>query len=315
MNTSKLKKNMIIKNYRVFCDLIEEPIKTNGNSRKLQLKNWGNYIKFKRIPNTQGYKILQIYDTPKATIPRPGNKSIYIPHIETILTQYLMNQKEFSASLSKLEIIRLLGMVNDHFGDKGYETKLALSLFPDGTMGVKFLRQIKSIIYKSLTDILHSTLRSMVMRGIIKYNYVLYCVDQSGNVHCATQEAFEDIKLLKKSILRKMGYSSLHQVYYENKSFLYYRNLTSELNSLYGFQDIYQNFDIVYLQNIKRLGLKKVKEMKTELNTIVSTSIAKTVNKYVRKYIHFNDQTDAPLSLDAYKEKNEKIISELLFYF
>ena len=69
INTSCLKENQIVKNYRELCAIVGEKQKT-GNHRISQIKNWKRFFEFEKIPGTQKYKIIKIYDKPLDAVAR-----------------------------------------------------------------------------------------------------------------------------------------------------------------------------------------------------------------------------------------------------
>lgn len=62
MDLTKIKINERIKNYKEFCNLICDKVKT-GNSKKIQLEEWKRYFDYEK--EGVGFIVKEIYDFPK----------------------------------------------------------------------------------------------------------------------------------------------------------------------------------------------------------------------------------------------------------
>ena len=51
MKLENLEVGMKIKNYKKLCELLEEPEKNGGSSKRAQLKTWERYVSFERQGN------------------------------------------------------------------------------------------------------------------------------------------------------------------------------------------------------------------------------------------------------------------------
>lgn len=69
MDITKLKKGLIIKNYKAMCEILDEPIK-EGRNRKLQLKDWERYFDWSK----DGHKFIidRVYKKPKSKVDGRG---------------------------------------------------------------------------------------------------------------------------------------------------------------------------------------------------------------------------------------------------
>jgi hypothetical protein len=69
MNIDKLCVGLVVKNYKVMCELLDEEVKS-GNSKKGQLSEWKRYFDWET--DKQKFIITEIYDEPKERISKQG---------------------------------------------------------------------------------------------------------------------------------------------------------------------------------------------------------------------------------------------------
>lgn len=65
----KIYEGQLIKNYKEFCKLLNEPV-LSGNAKKVQIKKWKRYIELKKNLNSQSYLVEEIYKYPKYKNPQ-----------------------------------------------------------------------------------------------------------------------------------------------------------------------------------------------------------------------------------------------------
>ena len=105
---------LVVKNYKLMCHLLQQEQKTS-NSKKAQHKEWQRYFDYEK--QGQKYIITEIYNEPliKNDKRALGNGSIYVPHIELILLNYLSKQEGFTATLTLKKLFLLMGMINPKY--------------------------------------------------------------------------------------------------------------------------------------------------------------------------------------------------------
>lgn len=69
MNLNNIYVGMVVKNYKVMCELLNEKIK-RGKSRQLQIKDWTRYFTFKQ--DVHKLIVVDIFDTPLGKIDMRG---------------------------------------------------------------------------------------------------------------------------------------------------------------------------------------------------------------------------------------------------
>ena len=120
MNTNNLQVGQVLKNYKKFCEILEEPLKT-GNSKMTQLKEWERYFEYHK--DGVKYIIDEIFNTPKASINTTDNR--YIEHKEFNIEYNKRNNKGIYYILSGNDIyigstINFRHRFRSHFlGDNG----------------------------------------------------------------------------------------------------------------------------------------------------------------------------------------------------
>ena len=114
INTSNLKIGQVVKNYKELCALLEEEVKT-GKSKQLQLDNLKRFFEWEKAG--QKFIITDIYDTPLPKVDgrSSGNNSKYVKCIELLLLHYLLNKKDYTATLTKRNWWQILGMINNKY--------------------------------------------------------------------------------------------------------------------------------------------------------------------------------------------------------
>lgn len=114
VNVTKIKGEMEVKNYKVFCELVGEKVQS-GSAKKQQLEKWARFIQFERIPHTQGYHIIKVYDTPMEK-PRDRRSArevrggIYKRYMEYLLMQTVLNSATCSVRTSRKNFLLIIGL-------------------------------------------------------------------------------------------------------------------------------------------------------------------------------------------------------------
>lgn len=117
---TKIKEGMIIKNYKVFCDLVGEKVKA-GEAKQVQIKRWSRFIEFERVPHTQAYRIIKIYDKPAAKqdkrMDRKFRGGIYKRYVEYLLMQMLIHSENDTVRTSRKHFMSLIGLLPPTWND------------------------------------------------------------------------------------------------------------------------------------------------------------------------------------------------------
>jgi hypothetical protein len=118
INLSKLSVGQIIKNYKVFCELLGEEAKSGSKGKQYQMKEWERYFNFTK--SGQKFIMQEIYTEPKIKLEnRGGNNRIkYMEIIEKLILDLLVQSKNNGhIFLSKNKLLRELMMVNINYAE------------------------------------------------------------------------------------------------------------------------------------------------------------------------------------------------------
>lgn len=280
MNTSKLKKGMIISNYREFCKLIEEKPVTNSKAKEKQFVDWAHYFDFGNINGTNKFEIFKVYKKPIEQLKEAGNRSVYVTYIETILLQHLKGLQGYSTVLSKIEAFRLLGMINSNYGNSSEERKLVESVSSNLDDGYLYLNHIKSTAYTRFNSILTSALESLVDRKIITCDKQYRIVTKDGRDLAANEVEVSQILRVEYQVLLDMGYKKIQQVFLSGKRNEFYNDVGTILYQKYGYDRYYTALNIIYAHEnvIESLEQNKLELTKIDLNQLTTNAVTKTMN-------------------------------------
>lgn len=124
MNVSQVKKGMVIKNYKEFCKLLDEPILA-GNSKVAQLRKWQQYFQFTH--RKQQFRIIKILEPPaevtegraKRKIARRSGKVIDV--FEPVLIRIVQNEGlNGELNISRYTLYERMGLISRKFIDSNY---------------------------------------------------------------------------------------------------------------------------------------------------------------------------------------------------
>lgn len=264
---NNIKVGQVIKNYREFCKLMNEKIKT-GKSKQLQLKEWSRYCKFHK----EGYAFIidEIYDTPLPKQDKRSDRNKYIAEIEDILTYYIhyklynINKTGNKVALSISELINILGLANNTYSLATYKKKelsnildielVAISNFYSSTR-----REFKKIIERALN--------SMEKRRIILPNkrYVIVTKDKKEiNKRCANATETELILQAERTVLDYFGAETKRDIFLKGqKVYNEFHDLVMDELPFYSY---YQAYYIICNRKAINKKVNEIMEQKKKLN-------------------------------------------------
>jgi hypothetical protein len=113
-NINNIQEKQEIKNYKILCELLNEPTKT-GKSKQLQLKDWERYFEYHKVG--QKFIIDKIYDIeiPKEDGRMFGNNSIYAEDIQDILLCVLYRLPTSKVIWGCSTLLNNLSMINSNY--------------------------------------------------------------------------------------------------------------------------------------------------------------------------------------------------------
>lgn len=280
INTSRLQVGQVVKNYKELCALLGEEVKT-GKLKQLQLDNLKRYFDWEKAG--QKFIITDIYDTPLPKIDgrSSGNNSKYVKCIELLLLRYLLDKKDYTATLTKRNWWQILGMINNKYNQIERDKEKREELQKNNPILTSYeIKHFYQRSNKKLQQILFSALNSLASRKLIEYEIetVIVKEDDKGRMRHEIATQYEKKVILKEEryILRYvMGYEKIIQVFCRFKQDKYYAKVNERLYELYKWHHYFKRIRIVYNQEyisdaINDIGSEIIKE---ELNDKVVSAL------------------------------------------
>lgn len=310
VNVSGLVEGLLVKNYKEMCSLLDCSIRT-GNSKRSQIKNWKRYFDFEKIG--QKFLITEIYNEPFPTEDaRKLREGLYVKYIELLLLNHLSKCGGYCTKISKGHLYSVLGLVNDNYKTlrDDHETiatnvsKSTGNLIDITTFDVRHFYQRADA---KLTKILYTALDSMSRRFLIKYEteYVIILHFNDNNkegMETKVANANEVSKILaaQNIVLYQMGCENIVQVSLRYKLKEFYRRVDSYLKEKYGWQGVFSQLSIIYINDIA----KEIPVKAEEIRKLSSDVQQKQLNRIVIKSL--NNQAE-----DKFNKNRDKIFYDL----
>lgn len=302
INTSNLKVGQVVKNYKELCALLEEEVKT-GKSKQLQLDNLNRFFEWEKAG--QKFIITDIYDTPLPKVDgrSSGNNSKYVKCIELLLLRYLLDKKDYTATLTKRNWWQILGMINNKYNQIERDKEKREELQKNNPILTSYeIKHFYQRSNKKLQQILFSALNSLSSRKLIEYEIetVIVKEDDKGKMRYEIATKYEKKAILKEEryILRYvMGYEKIIQVFCRFEQDKYYAKVNERLYELYKWQHYFKRIRIVYNQEyisdaINDIGSEIIRE---ELNDKVVSALNNNAAHIYKKKTQEYDETTLKL--------------------
>lgn len=299
INTSNLQIGQVVKNYKELCALLGEEVKT-GKSKQLQLDNLKRFFEWEKAG--QKFIITDIYDTPLPKVDgrSSGNNSKYVKCIELLLLHYLLNKKNYTATLTKRNWWQILGMINNKYNQIERDKEKREELQKNNPILTSYeIKHFYQRSNKKLQQILFSALNSLSSRKLIEYEIetVIVKEDDKGRMQHEIATKYERKAILKEEryILRYvMGYEKIIQVFCRFEQDKYYAKVNERLYELYKWHHYFKRIRIVYNQEyisdaINDIGSEIIRE---ELNDkVVSALNNNAAHIYKKKSQEYDEAT------------------------
>ena len=302
INTSNLKVGQVVKNYKELCALLGEEVKT-GKSKQLQIDNMKRFFEWEK--SGQKFLITDIYDTPlpKEDGRSSGNNSKYVKCIELLLLRYLLDKKDYTATLTKRNWWQILGMINNKYNQIERDKEKREELQKNNPILTSYeIKHFYQRSNKKLQQILFSALNSLSSRKLIEYEIetVIVKEDDKGKMRYEIATKYEKKAILKEEryILRYvMGYEKIIQVFCRFEQDKYYAKVNERLYELYKWHHYFKRIRIVYNQEyisdaINDIGSEIIRE---ELNDKVVSALNNNAAHIYKKKTKEYDETTLKL--------------------
>lgn len=310
IDTSKLEPGMKVKNYKELCELLGvKP--TTGEAKKKQLNNFNKYFTYNR--SGHAYIIKEILEKPvlfSTPIPRRDRrkkkpKNIYIKFVELILMQYLTNKSNNGKIEStKIEIFKLLGLVNYKFNVKTYENDF-IRTYKDLPNINKNLQHVKSKAYKKMDSILHTALHSLSNKRIITTMPVYYIMLEDDYTHEAREGEIKTILQIEYEIMQELEVREYWEIFAKDLNNKFYERFNEEINE-YGWKYVNRKIKIIFNNTII---VKEIKRTELELQKML-------LNEEFVEYMKENATSCLPVEYitEDYLQQYDLIIKSFIAY-
>lgn len=240
MNFSNIKVGDQFKNYKEFCAALDVKPGT-GTQKMAQLKQIDQHLKYER--KGQSYLILDIYNAPllySSTQPIiPSSNSLnktYCPYIQLLLVQYLANQcsgtVEENVTITTLfatELYKIVGLVNENFGDSRHEEYYIKQHNSTSTDTRKELNTVLREAHTKLNSMITYALLSLKKRYILRTAEVYELVGNDHQSRISTPEETTRIDAYYYETLHEFNCKYLWQIYSTHQQHKFYSSINKKV--------------------------------------------------------------------------------------
>ena len=303
MKIENLEVGMIIKNYKVLCELLEVEPTSGGNAKKNQLREVSRYCKFHKDGNK--FIIDEIYQEarPKKIDNRinnkGGNNMKYCDDIETLILHILEEHEGNEVNLSTNQLLCALNMINKNYQvGRTRVPKLSEILeiptdliydFYDYT-SVELKRKLETNLNRLQRQCLifwRKSIKVQTTNVEIKYNVIGQPVlDSKGfavqhkNIEHREATDIEMKWLLKieREVLIDMGYKDKKQLFLSG-NFNTFKNMIKNKIKYYelNIDYYYHSYKIIYHKEHIKQAISDVEKLESSKN--LNENIVKSLKK------------------------------------
>lgn len=325
MNVTKIKKNMVVSNYKEMCFLLGEEVKT-GNGKMYQIKNWSNYFKYKR----DGHKFIisKVYDTPLNKVDGRAGRKISRRNGEllNLIEPMLMDIIRFPENngeiiMSKIELYTRLGMVNERYKDNStlFEDVNAIK---DKTVriGSRDIDYYQIMYFYEVTNCVFSTslrssLNSLVKREIITYDNWYEIKFKNGKRFVASVEETGKINEIQQETLDSIGVNNLGKAFMIGNRRKYFQKRsnfvkeTRDWEKVFNVVKIYLESDLDTLDSneiiytVKKSG-SSYEELMRGLNEVIISKVLAAIDRDRQRICFSNDEIKNEVYKNVFENKD-----------
>lgn len=254
MDTGKLMKGMVVKNYKLMCELTNEEVKTS-NSKKAQIKEWERYVKF----HNEGHKFIvdEIYTKPlekedgRATsnIMKNINQGNYSKEMFPLVKEFVRGTElEYH---SKTRLFGALGLKNNNY-DIAYGNEYFIAEVLNATLGLSISQEDIKTILTSMWSISHDKIDSAFL-NLGKLEYIYSYTNKLLCIYNKTEN--------KTEVVNDNDYGLMIRCIYEGKlkalADYYARNPKKNMEEYIELVNVLsEGFDISYICDLEKLNNK-----------------------------------------------------------
>lgn len=279
MKIENLKENMVVKNYKELCSLLEvEP--TTSNSKKAQFKELEQYIKYEK--QGQKFIIIEIYDEVKEKVDmrsvinendkrHDGNNNIYGEDIKQLLLLMMASTMDNEIILPISILLNKLSMTNYNYSlGRRNQDKLSEVLKIDEKYVNEFYDTTHSNLKRTLENNLNlldrkSLLRWQTVRMICKKiaevqynefdeieidvdtNQVQYNIKEEYSV--ATKEQDLIILEAENEVLEEMKLEDINDVFRHSATEIFYKKVNRIISKKANIKYYFNGYKLIFNRN------------------------------------------------------------------
>ena len=297
MKITNLKENMILKNYKHLCEVLEIEPKKSNNSKLAQYKELERYCSYHK----DGHKIIideifgDVKDKMDGRVNNKGRNNVkYADDIEVLLMNLLLNstseqRSEGVVGYSKSYLYSRLGLVNDNY--KPTSDKV-LKLSDVLNVSYQAINECYNNTNNKLWSTVRSGLNSMKNKALISwecgYNMVVATVDDNDRainiVKVADKWERDTIRDCEKKALDDMNINSKTKVFtlrrwdeFKEKVTEYLKEEYSNVIHYYESVVIHFTYDII-VKEFENMDDNDLIQVKKALNSNISTGLDKAID-------------------------------------
>lgn len=329
MKVEKLKENMVIKNYKMLCEILEIPhLKTGSNSYQSQISELKRYIEY----NKQGHKFIinKILKEPKEKLDRRVNNkggyyNVYKDDFRKLMLHMLYNDKSENKLISKGSLYEAMNLVNPNYklGKQDIERLSKVIEIP-----IDYISDFYNENNKKIRENTERNLRAMRSESLVMFDIVTAIaltnvtipqnqlgtamLDEHDNIMCnkkleyrkATKEEKQVILQCESFAKKELGFKTDKEIF-TNGAWNKYNQLVSQ-----KLKETYTNIRFYYNAYEITWNNEKIEEEYNSLNEYESyEKVSDNINKNIINSIKKGAEKryKKSLKIDKSNLKNYKV--------
>lgn len=328
MRLEKLKENMVIKNYKMLCEILEIPqLKTGSNSYNAQITELKRYIEYEK----QGHKFIinKILKAPKEKIDlRVNNKggyySVYKDDFRKLMLHMLHKDKSENKLISKGSLYEAMNLVNPNYklGKQDIEKLSKVIEIP-----IDYISDFYNENNKKIRENTERNLRALRSESLLMFDIVTAIaitnviipqnqlgtamLDEHNHIMCNKKLEYRKATKEEKQVILKCESFAKKQLGFKTDKEIFANGVWDQYNKLVSqkLKETYTNIRFYYNAYEITWNNEKIEEEYNSLNENESnTSISDNINHNIVKSINKSAQKryKKSLKIDKSNFKNYK---------
>lgn len=295
MNVDNIYSGMIVKNYKVMCDVLGEEIAKGGNARNAQINNWARYFDFDK--NGHKFVIKEVYETP---MPKDFSQNdVYSKSINLLLLNILKDKG--CGNFTNKQLFKVCGFVNEYWDDMERLENYAKHHGTNMSQAKYYYNQLYQHVYSYCTTALKRCLDRLEKRGFINWSKRVVIKKDNGYYTANDDETKEYLNITYK-IRKNLGIKYLN-MYNKDAYFAEAKKKFTE----HGWIDACEMYNIIYATDYIDSEISLAEEDLREALFTVNHHCLDQMHKYV--------DIDIQNDIKKYAQKiNESIVWGAIYY-